>query len=959
MAIVVSPKLNWLFFILIGEKFLEANEDHAYDTSRSFDQLHQHVGALKARAKQAVLTVGEGLPKGTADQFIGAINEVLPYLDKFEADLDNVTKNQVNIAMQIREAKWNIVAELIRLFIELAILAVMSFFTGGASASEAAVARARSRVFILEVLLELSRRTHLLPSFLEAVEEAFMTLAVRLAMMVGAPKGQRPKSIDWGDIGLSAAFGAVAGFLAPILTKTMKNLTNNVKNIGDLGKKFDDINVGGAKPPKLNDTDLNLTNKPKPGPTPGPGTHVPKTTPTVTPHVTPTPTPHGNESFSAKVLDQSGEFVADGASETLAESLVMGAFFGDFTPSWQTFVGAGLSERFEAGAEHAVTNSADWLKNLGNPPTISTAVSDTGNGDTGTGGQNPGSGKSGGTKSGTESGPNTPVDVDPNRGQGADTGIHTDTDTDTDIHTDTDADTSIKASTPVVPPVVGTSVQPTPPAVPTVSGGSVTSVPPVVTHGSSGNDIGTEPPPQTHDLNAPEAEPVGTTRVDPPPTLHQDPVVDPPATELPPPVVTSAPVTPGVGTTVPPAATHNGGPVHGSSSNDTGTGKGKAVAPPTTDTTEPDAVAHPAPLVGAAHDAHSDAVRSLQHAVDTAERLRVRVEAGEGASRDVTALHDADDRVRQAQADLSRTETRLRELGEVPRSHADAAFDLGSDPSVQSSAVVPVVNRSDAQRHWIASQLTEDDLPHDFSAGGLPTNDVDVDVAALSSTGAALTVEQQTQAVMGSGELSLLETGLTPLQQAKALMLQPGPWSGHLDTAAATASRRLWDDAFTDFELSTPGSTPDTARQSWDTATALVLPLELHPVLADSRHAIESYRGAVRQVADVLAAGGTRAEATSLADRLRRGLGLPQRLRGGAPKPEESSDVPQPVVTVGTGTPLVATTSTTTDSTTDVTTDSTITIMDVPVDELVKSTDDKSTSVPPRDSDEPPEKPRR
>lgn len=63
MAIVVPPKLNWLFFILIGEKFLEANEDHAYDTSRSFDQLHQHVGALKSRAKQAVLAVGEGLPR--------------------------------------------------------------------------------------------------------------------------------------------------------------------------------------------------------------------------------------------------------------------------------------------------------------------------------------------------------------------------------------------------------------------------------------------------------------------------------------------------------------------------------------------------------------------------------------------------------------------------------------------------------------------------------------------------------------------------------------------------------------------------------------------------------------------------------------------------------------------------------------------------------------------------------
>ncbi|MEV0736762.1 hypothetical protein AB0I51_12510 [Streptomyces sp. NPDC050549] len=966
MAIVVSPKLNWLFFILIGEKFLEANEDHAYDTSRSFDQLHQHVGALKSRAKQAVLAVGEGLPKGTADQFIGAINQVLPYLDKFEADLDKVAKNQVNIAMQIREAKWNIIAELIRLFIELAILAVMSFFTGGASAGEAAVARARSRVFILEVLLELSRRTHLLPSFLEAAEEAFMTLAVRLAMMTGAPKGQRPKSIDWGDIGLSAAFGAVAGFLAPIFTKTMKNVTNNLNNLGDLGKKFDDINLGGQKGPKPNTTDLNLKNRPKAGPAPGPGTHFPKTTPTATPHVT--PTPHGDESFSAKALDQSGEFIADGASETLAESLVMGAFFGDFTPSWQTFVGSGLSERFEAGAEHAVTNSADWLKNFGNPPTISTTVSntDTDTGDADTVAPNTGPGGSGGTKSGAASGPYTPVDTD------TDAGNHIDTDTGTPTkappvhvvdpppHTPVPVVPPVVGSpTPLVPPAVGASAPPTgpvtvppsaPPAIPTATGGSASPVPPVATHGSNSNDNGTEPPPQTHDLNTPEVE----SDPLPPPALDQNnPVVDPPAAELPPPPVTSTPAAPTAGTTVPAAATHNGPPEHGSSINGTGTGtgKGKTVAPPTTDTTGPGTVTHSAPLVGAAHDAHADAVRSSQHTVDTAERLRVRVEAGEGTSRDVTALHDADDRVRQAQEDLSRTETLLGEPGEVPRSHASAALDLGSDSSAQPSAIVPVVDRSDAQRHWIASQLTEGDLPHDFSAVGLPTADVDVDVAALSSTGTALTVEQQTQAVMGSGKLSLLETGLTPLQQAKALMLQPGPWSGHLDTAAATASRRLWDDAFTDFALNTPGSAPDTAHQSWDTATALVLPLELHPVLADSRHAIEPYRSAVRQVADVLAAGGTRAEATSLADGLRRGLGLPQRLRGGAPKSGESSDDPQPVVTVSSGTPLVATTSTTTDSTT--------TITEVPFDGLFKSPGDRSTSVPPRGPDNPPEKPRR
>jgi len=93
--------------------------------------------------------------------------------------------------MQIRESKWSIIAELIRLLIELAVIAALSFFTGGAASTQAAVAKARSRVVIMTVLAELARHTHALPSLTEAVEEAFQTLVVRLAMMTLAPDGQR------------------------------------------------------------------------------------------------------------------------------------------------------------------------------------------------------------------------------------------------------------------------------------------------------------------------------------------------------------------------------------------------------------------------------------------------------------------------------------------------------------------------------------------------------------------------------------------------------------------------------------------------------------------------------------------------------------------------------------------------------------------------------------------------
>jgi len=54
MAIMVSPKLNWLFFILIGETFLQANEDGAYDKSAPFGKARRDVHQLKLMVDTAV-----------------------------------------------------------------------------------------------------------------------------------------------------------------------------------------------------------------------------------------------------------------------------------------------------------------------------------------------------------------------------------------------------------------------------------------------------------------------------------------------------------------------------------------------------------------------------------------------------------------------------------------------------------------------------------------------------------------------------------------------------------------------------------------------------------------------------------------------------------------------------------------------------------------------------------------
>ncbi|MEI5033223.1 lonely Cys domain-containing protein [Streptomyces sp. S1A(2023)] len=125
-------------------------------------------------------------------------------------------------------------------------------------------------------------------------------------------------------------------------------------------------------------------------------------------------------------------------------------------------------------------------------------------------------------------------------------------------------------------------------------------------------------------------------------------------------------------------------------------------------------------------------------------------------------------------------------------------------------------------------------------------------------------------------------------------MNRPGPWSGALDGVAARASRRTWHAAYEDFALDTfraagvPAGT-DPA-EAWRRATSLALPLELHPVLADSRHARGDYLDAVRQVAQHLAAHGADAvSGTETAARVRRELGLPTRLPGGAPASAQAS----------------------------------------------------------------------
>lgn len=217
----------------------------------------------------------------------------------------------------------------------------------------------------------------------------------------------------------------------------------------------------------------------------------------------------------------------------------------------------------------------------------------------------------------------------------------------------------------------------------------------------------------------------------------------------------------------------------------------------------------------------------------------------------------------QAHSDPAEAEMQFVGLGADPNGPASrlASFDVDH---------VPVVRRDDAQRQWIARQLTAEDLPE--NPPGLDDGDT-VSLADLRTAGIAITPGMDVEAQLGGGALG---SGLGPLDQVRLLMVRPGPWPDVLDAIAATTSRRVWRSAFADFAsaVSADGRAMDAAR-AWDTAVGLVLPRESHSVVADSRYSGEEFRDAVRQVADLLAEETDRQTAVHVANRLRHGLGLP------------------------------------------------------------------------------------
>lgn len=306
-----------MLWILIGEMPLEARENLAYNSRELYLRFGRGIRELQDEIQLSISEAATALPKDVADPYVralslltndGGVNHLNSMVDK----LDEIAMGQIDHSMRIQQAKWEIIAEIIALLIELALLAALSVITGGTSVSQMMLARARSRLAVLFVVDRLLRMSHFAPTLTGAIEEALQVLAVRLAQIALNPGDRKPHGIDWQDVGKGAAFGALAGAFGSLLGGAFDFAGKWFKKNVDI---FDDFTKKNPFTTKLFD------------------------------------------GFN----DLGKAFVVGAVSESAAEVLIRGAFDGVWEFKWETFVGSGTSSMFEVTADGALGGGGLWL----------------------------------------------------------------------------------------------------------------------------------------------------------------------------------------------------------------------------------------------------------------------------------------------------------------------------------------------------------------------------------------------------------------------------------------------------------------------------------------------------------------------------------------------------------------------------------------------------------------------
>ncbi|SNX66210.1 hypothetical protein SAMN06272735_8056 [Streptomyces sp. TLI_55] len=335
MAIHVSPEVNNLLLLLIGERMLQADEDKAYQSHEPYARLGRQLHRLSDLIEVSVVEVGRALPPAVATRYVRAMNLFVDdrgrnALKDFAAELDVVAQSRVETSMNIMEAKWQIIAEIVRLLIELAVILVMSVFSGGSAAGKAAVARAQSRVTLLTILDNLMRRTHLMPSLSEAFDEAFTTFAVRLSMIAFGPDGRRPHGFDWEQILQDAVFGGITGMFHGAFEGVVDKFKKFFRK-----DHFDDTLVKNLDDDVLSKTDRNHLSSGHNNRDIG-GDRDTRGTRDV-----------GNDrNLRDDFGDGVGDAVLEGAAETGGEFVTVGLFTGTWALSGDTFLTAAGSALF-------------------------------------------------------------------------------------------------------------------------------------------------------------------------------------------------------------------------------------------------------------------------------------------------------------------------------------------------------------------------------------------------------------------------------------------------------------------------------------------------------------------------------------------------------------------------------------------------------------------------------------
>ncbi|WP_435615134.1 hypothetical protein [Streptomyces coelicoflavus] len=401
MSLDPNESVKKLFSGLTGQPWIDADEDLAYTSGQDYSGHGWNSEKLAGLIRRSVHDIAGALPDDVARAYSDAMRSLIddggknPLID-FAGQLYQIAEGRRKTSMDIMEAKWQMIAEVVLLMAQIAFLLALSFFTGGVSASQILLARLRSRLRILLIMSQLLQRFHVLPSLSEAFQEAFTTFAVRLAMMNFAPDGRRPDGIDWNDILKSAAFGAAAGAFTSIFDNWARSIVKSfdndfLKHGPDLGFKDSpnpqnkarlDLTGGSPRPAPGPDPELG----PDPGTTRGPdgtgspanGSGAERKTP-LTFRDDPLSFRNNSDLWRNNQLirdnvDRPGalavhyglkgatDFVAAGAGEGLAEYVIKGAFDGEWSFSWSTFVGAGVSSQVESTLSDTALNSGAELR---------------------------------------------------------------------------------------------------------------------------------------------------------------------------------------------------------------------------------------------------------------------------------------------------------------------------------------------------------------------------------------------------------------------------------------------------------------------------------------------------------------------------------------------------------------------------------------------------------------------